>query len=151
MDNSQIQSYWQDFIKQHQIDANAKVDAYSFGAGKVMEDELANLVANGFKTATTSAAELYEPDEEIPQVGDYNIILDGSGQPVCVTQTKVVETVPFKQVMVEHAYHEGEGDRSYEYWHQAHVEFFTDEYREVNRTFNESVPVICEVFELVGK
>ena len=140
MDNSQIQSYWQDFIKQHQIDANAKVDAYSFGAGKVMEDELANLVANGFKTATTSAAELYEPDEEIPQVGDYNIILDGSGQPVCVTQTKVVETVPFKQVMVEHAYHD-----------QAHVEFFTDEYREVNRTFNESVPVICEVFELVGK
>lgn len=151
MDNSEIQAYWQDFIKQHEIEANAKVTAYSFGYGKEVGDELANLVANGIKTATTSAAELYEPYEEIPQVGEYNIILDGSGKPVCVTQTKVVETVPFNQVMVEHAYHEGEGDRSYEYWHRVHVEFFTDEYSEVNRTFNETVPVICEVFELVGK
>lgn len=44
-----------------------------------MANELARLVIIGQKTATTSAIELYEPDEHVPQVGDYNVILDGRG------------------------------------------------------------------------
>ena len=39
-----------------------------------MADELADLVNWGIKTATTGAYELYEEDEEIPKVGEYNIL-----------------------------------------------------------------------------
>lgn len=48
-------------------------------------DELAKPVKDGIKPATTSAYELYELDEDIPQAGEYNIILDSSTQPVCIT------------------------------------------------------------------
>lgn len=44
-----------------------------------MADELAELVNCKIKTATTSAYELYEAGEHIPQVGEYNIILNGLG------------------------------------------------------------------------
>lgn len=91
----------------------------------------------------------YEENERIPQVGDYNVILDSQNLPICVTQTKVVEIVPFNQIMVEHAYHEGEGNRSYEYWHNAHVKFFNAEFKSANKVFTDSSPIVCEVFELI--
>ncbi|QIG36383.1 hypothetical protein IBB3154_0894 [Ligilactobacillus salivarius] len=51
--------------------------------------------------------------------------------------------------MVEHAYHEGEGNRSYEYWHNAHVKFFNAEFKSANKVFTDSSPIVCEVFELI--
>ena len=100
-------------------------------------------------TVRSLALELYEENERIPQVGDYNVILNSQNLPICVTQTKVVEIVPFNQIMVEHAYHEGEGNRSYEYWHNAHVKFFNAEFKSANKVFTDSSPIVCEVFELI--
>lgn len=122
MNSSLIEKFWTDFCNNHGISKSSHYEAYSFGDPESV-DYIADLVKNGIKTATSSALELYEENERIPQVGDYNVILDSQNLPVCVTQTKVVEIVPFNQIMVEHAYHEGEGNRSYEYWHNAHVKF----------------------------
>lgn len=145
---NQVEKYWNEFRVKHHIQTS-KYEAYSFSLGKEVEDELAQLVKIGRKTATTSAYELYDEDEYVPQVNDYNVILDGAGNPVCVTKTVVTEVVPFNQIMVEHAYHEGEGDRSYQHWHDVHVDFFTREYNEAGKTFTEDVPCLCEVFEVV--
>ena len=101
------------------------------------------------KTATTSALDLYEADESLPVVGEYNIILDSHDHPVCVTQTKVVETVPFDQVSQEHAYHEGEDDRSPTMWRQGHEQFFKAAYSDMGRDFNFQIPCVCEVFERI--
>lgn len=46
-------------------------------------------------------------------------------------------------------YHEGEGNRSYEYWHNAHVKFFNAEFKSANKVFTDSSPIVCEVFELI--
>ena len=49
----------------------------------------------------------------------------------------------------EHAYKEGEGDRSLEYWRKVHEEFFTEELESIDQKFNEDIKLVCEEFELV--
>ena len=145
---NEIENYWQQFVKEKEINATS-YSAWSFGDNKQMANELAKLVIKGDKTATTSAYDLYEADEKIPEVGEYNIILDGNHQPVCVTQTEVVEVIPFKFVSAEHAYHEGEGDRTLSYWRKVHVNFFKQAYVDAKKTFSEDIPCLCEVFKVV--
>ncbi|WP_227005255.1 ASCH domain-containing protein [Companilactobacillus paralimentarius] len=112
-------------------------------------DKLAHLVYDGTKTATTSSYDLYTADEYMPQVGDYNIILDGNEEPLCITETLVTEVVPFKYVSAEHAYHEGEGDRTLDYWREVHEDFFKKEYQEAGKEFNDEIPCLCEVFKRI--
>lgn len=147
--NEQITQYWHNFCDLKDMPVNTAYSAWSYGGDKKMADELAELTRCGIKTATTSAADLYEPDEAKPYVGEYNIVLDAHQQPVCITETKVVEIIPYDLVSAEHAYHEGEGDRSLDYWRQVHQEFFKAEYASVGQQFNEQIPCICEVFEVV--
>lgn len=49
----------------------------------------------------------------------------------------------------EHAYHEGEGDRSLAYWRKVHEDFFKQEYAEAGLTFDQTISCFCEVFEVV--
>jgi uncharacterized protein YhfF len=145
--NEETIKYWQDFCQKHQLPQNTPVTAWSFGTDS---DKLADLVKQGLKTATTSAYELYAKDEPLTHVGDWNIILDHAARPVCVVQDKVVEIIPYEQISAEHAYHEGEGDRSYQYWRQIHDEFFRQEYQEEgNKEFYPQAPMVCEVFEKI--
>ena len=113
-------------------------------------DGLAELVRTGVKTATSSAFPLYEVDHEaLPKPGDFSIILDGSGEAVCIIRTTRVTVVPFKEVSANHAWLEGEGDRSLETWREIHRRFFTRSLREAGLTFDEDMPVVCEEIELV--
>lgn len=144
-----VKTYWQHFKAHHPEITTDHYDTYAFGSSDATADLLAHLVKIGQKTATTSAVELYEADEPFPFVGEYNIILDAQGNPVCVTQTKVTETVPFDQVSQEHAYHEGEDDRTLSTWRKEHRAFFTREYQVAGQTFNDQIPCFCEVFEVV--
>ncbi|GMA46962.1 ASCH domain-containing protein [Tetragenococcus muriaticus] len=143
-----IQNYWENFIEKKNIHAT-QYSAWSFGSSNQMADELAELVVKGDKTATTSAFDLYDENEEKPKVGEYNIILDGNQQPVCITKTEVVEVIPFHLVSAEHAYHEGEGDRSLKYWRKVHEEFFQKEYAQTEKEFTTNIPCLCEVFKVV--
>ncbi|WP_143797097.1 ASCH domain-containing protein, partial [Oenococcus oeni] len=79
-----IEAYWSTFKNKNNITTD-KYSAFAFGWPESMQNELAELVKSGIKTATTSAFELYEPNEEIPLIGEYNVILDGRGNPVCIT------------------------------------------------------------------
>ena len=49
--------------------------------------------------------------------------------------------VPFDEVDEEHAYLEGEGDRSLEYWREVHERFFT-EHATHDRGFATDMPVV---------
>lgn len=124
-----------------------KIDAWSFGAEA---DQLAKLVLKGQKTATASAYPLYQAyGEDIPQVGTFDVILDGQGQAVCIIEITNVEVVPFKQVSEDHAFKEGEGDRSLAYWRQVHEELFTEWLPEAGLSFSEETGVVLEEFRKV--
>lgn len=121
--------------------------AYQFG---VDADELAQLVLTGTKTATTSAYDLYESDEPLPKVGAYDVILDAKNEPVCVTKNDSVAVVLYAKVSADHAYHEGEGDRSYDYWRKVHDAFFTQEYAAVGQQFKPATAkMVLERFHVV--
>lgn len=112
-------------------------------------NKLAELVKKRIKTATCSAYDLYQTNHDLPKAGDYSVILDSNKCAVCIIQTTKVDIVPFNLVTEEHAYKEGEGDRSLKYWRWIHKDFLARELSTIGRTFQESTKVVCEEFELV--
>lgn len=139
---------WEKFLTQKALPDCAHQE-WAFGTDS---DLLAALVADGLKTATASAAALYELEgEALPQVGDYNVILDSKEQGVCIVQTTKVSVMPFCRVTQAHAWKEGEGDRSLAYWKRVHEQFFTECLGEYQLPFGQDMDVVCEEFELVFK
>ena len=97
-----------------------------WGDSSRMADELGGLIADGTKTATCSAFWEYEAEgEPLPEVGVKTVVLDGNGDPLCIVETMEVEVRPYDRVDALFAYEEGAGDRSLEYWREAHWRFFS--------------------------
>ena len=91
-----------------------EIDAWAFGEES---DLLADLVLKGEKTATASAYDLYALEgESLPQEGTFDVILDSQNQAVCIVEITKVSVQRFNQVSADHAYKEGEGDKSLAYW-----------------------------------
>jgi len=123
--------------------------AWSFGATPEQADELVSLVLDGSKTATASALKEYEAEgAPLPEVGALGIVLDGAGRPRALVSTTHVAVVPFDEVDDEHAYLEGEGDRSLAHWREAHERFFTDSATD-DRRFRADMPVVLERFAVL--
>ena len=124
-----------------------EIDAWAFG---VEPDLLADLVFKGEKTATASAFDLYALEEEpLLQEGTFDVILDSQNQAVCIVEVTKVSVQPFHQVSADHAYKEGEGDKSLAYWRQVHEDFFTDCLGEAGLTFTPDSKVVLEEFRKV--
>ena len=122
-------------------------DAWAFGEAA---DKLAALVREGIKTATCSAYDLYEAEgEDLPQPGETSVILDSVDEAVCIIRTTRVYVVPFDEVTAEHAFREGEGDRSLTYWREVHESFLKEELSSIGCTFDGNTRVVCEEFEVV--
>ena len=139
---------WGIFSKENNLE-NEEYEAWAYGAEP---DKLAELTEKGIKTATCSAYYWYEKEgEELPKEGEYSVILNSRSEAVCVTKTTKVYIEQYKNISQEHAYKEGEGDRSLEYWRKVHSDFFTKELAEAGVEFNEDMKVVCEEFETVFK
>ncbi len=143
--NKLSNEYWNEFWGEGKKPKN--VSAWQFGG---TPDYLAQLVIDGIKTATCSAYDLYQLEgAPLPQVGEYSIVLNGKEEPACIIQTTEVQIIPFNEVSEQFAFDEGEGDRSYTYWKDVHVDFFTDELNGTGNEFCEDMLVVCERFKLV--
>ena len=124
-----------------------EIDAWAFG---VEADLLADLVSKGEKTATASVYDLYAVDNDpLPQEGTFDVILDSQDQAVCIVEVTKVSVQPFHQVSADHAYKEGEGDKSLAYWRQVHEEVFTEWMSEAGLTFTPDSKVVLEEFRKV--
>ena len=86
-----------------------------------------------------------------PRVGDLDVVLDGQGQAVAIIETTKVTVLPFRDVSADHAYKEGEGDRSLAYWRQVHEELFTKWLAGIGLSFSPASKVVLEEFQLVYK
>ena len=155
MSNSEaVKAYWQKYIStlddrhpHHQ----AIYEAWGFGDSPQMADELGALVLAGTKQATASSIWVYEDsDEPEPYPGQISMILNGAGEPMCIIQTTDLTVKAFNEVDEEFAATEGEGDKSLRYWREAHTRFFTRECESLpGRTFDETMPVLCERFKVI--
>ena len=124
-----------------------EIDAWAFG---VDADFLADLVLRGEKTATASAYDPYALEaESLPQEGTFDIILDSQNQAVCIVEITKVSVQPFNQVSAQHAFKEGEGDKTLVYWRQVHEDCFAEWLREAGLTFTPESKVVLEEFRKV--
>ena len=132
---------WGLFVKKNDI-AETDYEEFAFGDDS---DLLAHLVKIGEKTATASAYPLYElEDEPLPKVGSYSVVLDSKDNAVCIIKTTKVRVVPFNEISKEHAYKEGEGDKTLDYWKRVHEDFFSKCLNEVGLKFTLDMKVVCQ-------
>ncbi len=147
-----IELFWQGYLTTLSPGAESAPlpEAWSFGDSPQLADELAALVLEGVKTATCSALWEYEAEgEPLPQASALSIILSGAGQPLAVIETVEVQIKPYDQVDAAFASDEGEGDRSLAYWREAHRRFFTRSLAVIDREFDETMPLVCERFQVL--
>lgn len=143
--NQAAEKYWNEYWNSKE--KSTSVSAWQFGDDA---DYLAQLVIDGVKTATCSGLVFYEIENEpLPAVGDYSIVLNSSDEPVAIIQTVDVQVMPMNEVLEDFAIAEGEGDRTYRYWRDAHERFFTEELKNHGLEFSPDMPLVCERFRLV--
>jgi uncharacterized protein YhfF len=114
--------------------------SFAFGDSPRLADELLELVVKGVKTATCSTED--EPNTSTP--GERWVVLDGSGTPRCVIETVEVSYRRYSEVDAAFAHDEGEGDRSLDYWRDAHRRYFGRLGK-----FSEDMMLMCERFRLI--
>ena len=145
-DRVRIRAFWSDYVHSlppGTLPPDAPYQAWGFGDSPEMANALGLLVRDGVKNATASLLWAYEADgEPLPLAGDHSIIIDGSGQPLCIIRTTRVYILPFSEVDEEQAYLEGEGDRSLAFWRDVHWDFFRRECAEMVA----SQPFRCRFF-----
>ena len=102
-----IESFWQHYCDSEGMENIRYKEAFQFGE---KADWLAGLVEEGTKTATCSSFPLYEREgESLPEIGDYQIVLNSKDEPVAIIQSYSIEIYPFNEVPVDFALAEGEG------------------------------------------
>ncbi|MDM5460568.1 ASCH domain-containing protein [Bacillus cereus] len=143
--NPLAQTYWDTYWGNNEKPKS--VTAWQFGDSP---DYLAKLVIDGVKTATCSGHIFYElENESLPTTNNYSIVLNSQDEPVAIIKTIEVTVTPMNEVTEEFAIAEGEGDLTYNYWRDTHIQFFTKELHELGLGFSEDILLVCERFELI--
>ncbi|MBJ8009866.1 ASCH domain-containing protein [Bacillus cereus] len=143
--NPLAQTYWDTYWGNNEKPKS--VTAWQFGDSP---DYLAKLVIDGVKTATCSCHIFYELENEpLPTTNDYSIVLNSQDEPVAIIKTIEVTVTPMNEVTEAFAIAEGEGDLTYNYWRDTHIQFFTKELHELSLGFSEDILLVCERFELI--
>lgn len=120
-----------------------------YGEPGPLRDKLVKALLNGQKTATSSLYRHYlEAGEDLPGVGQTELVIDSAGQPVCLLETTRVELVEAHDVTDEFVRAEGEGFDSWDEWWSGHRSFWSEG--------DEGMPVtpkdlvVCQWLKLVA-
>ncbi len=128
----------------------ASVSLGSFGDSPELSAELIGLVVQGVKRGTCSLLWAWETEgAPLPRAGEIEIVLDHLDRPALVKRLLKVEIVAYCDVGAEFAALEGEGDLSLAHWRAAHWDFFGRECERIGRTLDETMPLVCETFEVL--
>jgi uncharacterized protein YhfF len=148
-DESAIARMWRSYAEAAGTDSEL-ASTFAFGDTARIADELAELVRHGPKRATAGLLLDYQlGDEPMPRAHDLSVVLDGSGQPVCVIRTTEVRVRPLRDADEAFAWDEGEGDRTLAYWRRAHDAYFGRRCEALGVAFSEDLEVVFERFEMV--
>ncbi len=152
--NMTVQEYILTYLKWAGLDVSESKSIITdkFGDSPELADELLDLILAGKKTATCSSVwEYQEEGSEIPFVGMRSVILNGSDEPKCIIETTEVTIRKFAEVDTDFAAEEGEGDKTLNYWREAHRRFFSRTLPKIGREFSENMPLVCERFKVIYK
>jgi uncharacterized protein YhfF len=115
-----------------------------------MATELADLVVAGIKRATASLARDYDEGREpIPRPGDFVLMLDGESRPRFIWRTTQATIKSLSQVDEAFAWDEGEGDRTRDWWLDAHRRYFGRQASREGFELDDDILTVFERFEIV--
>jgi uncharacterized protein YhfF len=147
--SAETDAFWQAFRRHLGLDHDNYVVG-SFGDSPEMATELADLVIAGIKRATASLARDYgDGREPTPRPGDFVIMLDGKGGPRFIWRTTDVTIKPLSQVDEAFAWDEGEGDRTRDWWLDAHRRYFARQAMREGFEIDDEILTVLERFEVV--
>lgn len=122
-----------------------------------LRDKLVAAILSGEKTSTTGLlAEYRAHGEDLPRVGERELVIDSAGRGVAVIETTDVRVLPLSEVDLRHAVDEGEGFAGVAEWRDAHVEFWhSNEMRvalgDPEFTVDGTTPVVATRFVVVER
>jgi uncharacterized protein YhfF len=127
------------------------LDVFAFGSDPALAAALAHLVVKGHKRGTTGWVEAAEREGvAVPRAGLVSIITDGFGYPQCAIQTERVEHLRFAEITAEHAWTEGQGDRTLDDYRESHLRYFHAEAARHGLVFTENAVVFFEHFRVLA-
>ncbi|UIK90766.2 ASCH domain-containing protein [Arthrobacter polaris] len=90
-----------------------------------LRDQLVAAILDGSKTSTTTTVIEYEIEQEdLPLIGQQEVVIDSGGKGVAVIETTAVRHARLADVDLQHVIDEGEGDTTVEQWRAGHEEFW---------------------------
>jgi uncharacterized protein YhfF len=147
-DPDDVAAFWARYLRAAcSVPSSSVPSAWCFGDTVDLADELIELVVRGPKRATVAAVAEYEADgDPIPAVGDLSIATDGSMRPRALLETTEVRVGPLSSVDERFAWDEGEGDRTREWWLDAHTWYFTRAFAGMGLEVHPDIAVVFERF-----
>ena len=133
---------WHEFVEAHPEFAGESPEVEPFGDTPEMADRLGRLVLAGTKRATAGPVE-----EGVPPDGAHWVLLDGRGEAVAVIRTTEIRIGRLDSVDDAFAWDEGEGDRTRDWWLDAHRGYFRRRLPHV--TDFDALPTVFERFTVV--
>jgi uncharacterized protein YhfF len=147
--SGEILDYWERFKQEIGVVAEF-TDAFGMGDSPELRQELLDLVLEGKKRASTTLVREMEVEGwPEPREGEYNILLDGEGRPAAVIVTVSARQTRFSEVDEEHAYWEGEMERTLESYRREHTNYYKRRGEALGFEFSDDMEVILERFEVV--
>lgn len=148
--SARVDTFWTEFLLHSGLPTDTPLyDVFHFDNSERVANQLAELVMQGTKRATASLVWEYGEHKRIPAAGDFSIVTNWAGEPLCVIETTMVEITRFDDVSEEFAAVEGEGDGSLEHWRNVHERYFADVCKQLGREPAGDMEVVCERFDVV--
>lgn len=129
---------------------NPQVEA-AFAGNREITDSLIALYLEGKKWAGSGLVEDYESvGDPLPKVGNYWLLLNSKDEAACLLRTERIEFHKYKDIPVEIAVAEGEGDLTVESWKELHGKFFVPHLEKWGVKNLDDATVITEFFKIVA-
>ena len=147
------QLYLNDYLASLPTEVAQKFTSFSadyFCADETNANLCADLILRGEKRASCSMDYWYSHEgEAMPEVGHLQVVTDWAGKPVCIIEITSVEKCKYRDVSAEFAAEEGEGDKSLQWWREAHWQFFSLECEELGIEPTAEMLLVLERFKRV--
>ena len=151
--NSKIESFWKRYLSTLSAEDPKNTSTYivsQFADTPEAATSVGKLVRDGVKTTTSTLVwGLENSDEPFPTVGLIELIVDGQGEPLCITELLEVEIKPFNTVDEQFAYEYGEGERTLAYWLTDNWDYLSRECLELGLEPSQTMPVAFQRFRLL--
>lgn len=122
-----------------------------------LRDQLVAAILDGSKTSTTATLIEFEVEqEELPRVGEREVVVDSAGRGVAVTELTEVRMARLADVDLQHAIDEGEGFTTVAQWRAGHEDFWhSPDMREAMKdpefTVDDTTMLVLQRFKVIAQ